>query len=260
MDKISWKDSKELQLGVALIIGGIIILYLKGRNIKQRLFAALISYVVKKDSPGLEKLKDKLLEPISELVSHIPDLKEKKAVKILEIGVGTGTNFKYYPNGSHLVVVDPNPFFAKYYDENRKNFPNITSEDILVMKGEDMDCIADESIDVVVVTHVLCSASDLTKMLQQICRVLVPNGKLFFMEHIREWDEKEHGLRQMLQDFLTFTRIWPFFFEGCITNNDPVPVMHEVGFTSVSCKSLYAPMPNFIFEICSPHAFGVAVK
>lgn len=48
----------------------------------------------------------------------------------------SGTNFPYYPDGSHLIVVDPNPYFVDYYNDNKKNFPNIKSENIIVSTGK----------------------------------------------------------------------------------------------------------------------------
>lgn len=43
-------------------------------------------------------------------------LKEKKANKILEIGIGTGPNLNYYASDSNVQVVgiDPNPEMEKY--------------------------------------------------------------------------------------------------------------------------------------------------
>lgn len=47
-----------------------------------------------------------------------------------------GVNFAHYPNGSHLVVVDPNPNFKKYYEDNKKKFSDIQAEEIIVTTGE----------------------------------------------------------------------------------------------------------------------------
>lgn len=43
-------------------------------------------------------------------------LKEKKANKILEIGIGTGPNLSYYASDSNVQVIgiDPNPEMEKY--------------------------------------------------------------------------------------------------------------------------------------------------
>lgn len=46
-----------------------------------------------------------------------------------------GVNFTHYPAGSHLVAVDPNPNFKKFYGNNKKKFPNIEAEEIIQTTG-----------------------------------------------------------------------------------------------------------------------------
>ena len=48
----------------------------------------------------------------------------------------TGSNFQYFPDGCHLTVVDPNPNFRSYYNENRAKYPQIKSEEINVCGGK----------------------------------------------------------------------------------------------------------------------------
>ena len=50
----------------------------------------------------------------------------------------TGANFELYPNNTHLTVADPNPYFEKYFSENKAKFPNIKMETIIVAKGIDI--------------------------------------------------------------------------------------------------------------------------
>lgn len=45
---------------------------------------------------------------------------------------------------------------------------------LLLLLGEEMDQVPDNSVDAVVMTLVMCSASDNAKIIQQILRVLVP--------------------------------------------------------------------------------------
>ena len=49
------------------------------------------------------------------------------------------------------MVVDPNPYFAKYYNENRKDFPNICSEELYVTTGK--HTLQEEEEEVFCVTH-----------------------------------------------------------------------------------------------------------
>lgn len=229
-------------------------------DIRHRWFAFLMYQLTKEKDAKVEEVKKDLFASLGSITSHDPELRKENAIKILEIGVGTGVNFSHYPNGSHLVVVDPNPYFRKYYNDNRKKFPNIRSEDILVTAGEQMDEVPDKSVDVVVMTLVLCSVSEIEKILQQILRVLVPGGKFYFLEHIREFDPVKYSAREKLQDFLTKSGIWPFLFDGCCLNRDMLDVIKRAGFSKVDGVRFYAPISNFFFKLIKPHLKGIAEK
>lgn len=55
-----------------------------------RFFPWLLNILTGLKSPEYQALKAKLFSSISEIESHLPELREKNALKILEIGVGTG--------------------------------------------------------------------------------------------------------------------------------------------------------------------------
>merc|ERR1711915_1048035 len=114
--------------------------------------------------------KEEALKDLRTLKTLIPELQDTGSCRILEVGVGTGTNFQFYPDGTELTVVDPNPHFKSYYNNNREKFPNIKSEEIIIGYGENMDLIPDDSVDAVVITLVLCSVQDTAKVLQHVRR------------------------------------------------------------------------------------------
>lgn len=158
-----------------------------------------------------------------------------------------------------------------------------------------MDMVKDNSVDVVVVTLVLCSVDKVEATLKEILRVLTPvsergsgceseskkeyanytflwwvcistsfhsqGGKFYFMEHIAEFDLKKNWLRRKLQHVLThWIPVWPFIFDGCCLDRDTLPAIQQAGFSSVHAQKYYAPVPNFLFEIESPNLKGVATK
>ncbi|XP_042210891.1 uncharacterized protein LOC121858506 [Homarus americanus] len=84
--------------------------------------------------PFKEESKDHFAS-LSSIVSHDPELRKKKAIRILEIGVGTGVNSCHYPDGSHLVAVDRNPHLKSYWENCRKRLPNIHTGELLVASG-----------------------------------------------------------------------------------------------------------------------------
>lgn len=259
---------------VRIIVALIAIYYLKKlfNDLRHRFFAWFMFFMSKDKSKKIEEMKGDHFSSLSTIVSHDPELRKENAIKILEIGVGTGTNFTFYPPNSRLVVVDPNPHFASYYNDNRSKFSNVHSEEIIVSGGEDMDMVESNSVDVVVMTLVLCSVKDMKKCLQQILRVLTPGGKFYFIEHVREFDPEKHSTRQTIQDYLTMLSIWPTLFDGCCLDRKTLEVVKEAGFSSVDGENLYAPLgqtekkglgpsiQNFVFQVVVPHAIGIATK
>ncbi|XP_042871284.1 methyltransferase-like protein 7A [Penaeus japonicus] len=238
---------------------------------QHRWFAYVMHFCTKDEFPKLEEVKKDHFASMKNHVSHDPELRKKNAIKILEIGVGTGVNFAHYPDDCRLVVVDPNPHFKEYYNENRKKFPNIHSEDILVTHRSEryflflvcwdaMHMIEDGSVDAVVITLVLCSVDRIDKILREVRRVLAPGGKFYFMEHVQEFDLKKYNLRKHLQDFFTWCGLWPFIFDGCCLNRDPMPAIESAGFSKVEVDRYYAPVPNFLFWVEMPNVKGVATK
>lgn len=226
-------------------------------DLRQRFFAAFMNNFDEKAKMYFAPLKDELLGDLKNLKSKLPG-NEGGSAKVLEIGVGTGANFQYYPDGCHLTVVDPNPHFKSYYNDNRAKFPNVKSEEIIVGFGENMHMVADESMDAVVITLVLCCVQDVKKVLEQAKRVLVPGGKLYYLEHVREFDPEE-GRRRMWQDVLTKTGIWPGVLDGCHLNRETYTDIHEAGFADVVLEKTHIPGKD-VFYFISSLAVGVATK
>uniref|UniRef100_A0A2P2I129 Methyltransferase-like protein 7A n=1 Tax=Hirondellea gigas TaxID=1518452 RepID=A0A2P2I129_9CRUS len=229
-------------------------------DLKFRFHAFVKVKLMSNPQPLYFAFKEELLGKIKNVKSKFPEHQKTNSIRILEVGVGIGTNFKFYPDGCHLVVVDPNPHWEQYYNSNRSKFPQIKSQDIIVAYGEDMYMVPDESVDVVVITKVMCSVRNIKKMLQQVRRVLVTGGKLFFIEHIREWDAKNHGYRLFLQDFLSLLRIWPNMFSGCELNRETLKDVEAAGFSSVEAEKKHAPITHPIFQISGSQVVGIATK
>lgn len=253
-----WVSASALYVMLAVILFSLLN-YFKGDSLC-RWLSALQQFSSTKPAVKLEEVKKQLFVGLGRERSHDPLLRERGAIRILEIGVGTGSNFTYYPPDSRLVVVDPNPNFARYYHAHKERFSHIHCEKVITATGERMDMVPDNSVDAVVMTLVLCTIDDPGRILQQIIRVLVPGGKFYFFEHIREFDGERHRLRQKLQDLLTTTGIAPYFLEGCCLNKDMLPAIGAAGFSKVSAERFYAPIDNFVYQLVKPCLRGVAEK
>ena len=101
---------------------------------------------------------------------------------ILEVGVGTGKNFDFYPADKSITAID----FSKGMLERarRKGQKRELKADLERMDVEDLQ-FDDQSFDTVLATFVFCSVGDPIKGLQEVKRVCKRNEKVILLEHVR---------------------------------------------------------------------------
>ncbi|MEJ2193887.1 MAG: class I SAM-dependent methyltransferase [Ignavibacteriaceae bacterium] len=187
------------------------------------------------DKPHIEEARKEILKSVSG--------------DVLEIGFGTGLNLPHYPSTViKLTIIDKNPGM------NKKAQKRIQQSDIeiesKVLNGEELP-FENESFDSVVSTYTLCSINNINKALEEIHRVLKPDGKFFFQEH----GLSDNPKIQMWQNFLNpLQKIWA---DGCNLNRDFKKLIENTGFRFENYK-------NFVMEEGpKTHGYmyeGVAVK
>lgn len=102
--------------------------------------------------------------------------------KVLEVGVGTGRNLPYYPQGCEVTAID---FSSKMLEIAKKNIGKAPFPvKLLEMDAQNMT-FPDNSFDCVINTCVFCSVPDPIKGLQEIKRVCKPGGTIIMIEHVR---------------------------------------------------------------------------
>ena len=96
---------------------------------------------------------------------------------ILELGAGTGANFKYYPP-SHLAVSSElsGEMLAVAQTKARENF--------LVQADAQLLPFPTNSFDAVFATLVFCSIPDPMQAFAEVRRVVRPGGRVVLMEHV----------------------------------------------------------------------------
>ena len=107
---------------------------------------------------------------------------------MLEIGGGTGANLAHYgPAVESLTITEPEvPMLKRLERRVRAEAPGTM---VLRAPAEDLP-FEDDTFDVVVSTLVLCGVDDQPRALREIRRVLRPEGRLLFLEHVRSTDPK----------------------------------------------------------------------
>jgi ubiquinone/menaquinone biosynthesis C-methylase UbiE len=109
----------------------------------------------------------------------------KKRIKgpiVLEVGVGTGKNFAYYPSAVQIVGIDLSP--KMLMRARRKASSSDLSVDLRQMDVQNLE-FPDHVFDTVFATFVFCSVPDPVKGLRELRRVCKPAGRLLLLEHMR---------------------------------------------------------------------------
>lgn len=157
----------------------------------------------------LEKFYDRLtfLYPIVDLFLRPQKRKLFRRIndlvcgRILEVGVGNGRHFKYY-NTHEIVGIDTSRGMLRRARKHLKK--NIQ---LIHMNGENL-LFPNEDFDYVVLSHVITVANDPDKLLEEVYRVLKPNGKVFILNHFTP----SNWLRYLDKIFESISRI--FFFKS----------------------------------------------
>ena len=170
---------------------------------------------------------------------------------VVEIGPGSGINFRYFPDGKKItwIGIEPNESFHSMLTQKAKEF-GITAS--LVSGDAENIPLPDMSADAVICTLVLCSVTKPTRALMEMKRILKPGGKLYFIEHVAA---PEKTFLRNVQDL--FNPLNQFFADGCNCNRETWHDLQSVGFSDVQITHREI---KGILTMHKPHMFGVAVK
>ena len=102
--------------------------------------------------------------------------------KILEIGVGTGKNFPYYLKDADITAID---IADKMLPLARKRADGLGLAIKLIEGDVQALSYPDNSFDTAVATFVFCSVPDPILGLQELRRVVKPDGQILLLEHVR---------------------------------------------------------------------------
>ncbi len=153
---------------------------------------------------------------------------------VLEVGMGSGINLQFYKPDSVELVYGLEPSEGM----RRKATANLARSAVKVewldLPGEKIP-LADESVDTVLLTFTLCTIPDWNAALQQMKRVLKPEGVLLFLEHGESPDAGTQKWQHRI------TPGWRKIAGGCHLNRHIADLISSAGFEITELENLYVP-------------------
>ncbi|XP_031386321.1 methyltransferase-like protein 7A isoform X2 [Punica granatum] len=185
--------------------------------------------------------------------SQLFDELKGEAKEVVEIGVGTGPNFRYYVgnNSVRVIGVDPNRAMEKYAQAAAEGAGLLPEKfQFLQAVGEAIP-VRDASVDAVIGTLVLCSVGDVDQTLKEVKRVLKPGGLYLFVEHVAA---EEGTFLRLLQNVLD--PLQQAVSDGCHLTRFTGKNISHAGFSDLRLSTAFltnAPLIN-------SHVYGIASK
>jgi len=156
---------------------------------------------------------------------------------VLEVGIGSGLNLPFYPSEVQRIYgVDPSVELQAMARKRMAARP-LDVRFLTQSAGAPLP-LADASVNTVVVTWTLCSIANVAEALQQMKRVLKPDGHLIFLEHGRAPDPGVAAWQDRLTPF------WRRVAGGCHLNRKPDELIDAAGFQITELKTGYLPGPR----------------
>lgn len=159
------------------------------------------------------------------------DLLKNVSGNVLEVGIGTGANLPYYPEGVHLTGID---FSPKMLAKARKRVDALSlpyDVELIEMDIQDMD-FPDNSFDYVVATCVFCSVPDPVKGLKELGRVCKPDGEILMLEHMRSENAALGKVMEIINPV-------PVTVWGANIDRKTLENIHDAGLTIEEDKKLF---------------------
>ena len=154
--------------------------------------------------------------------------------RVLEVGLGSGLNFPYYDASqvSKVWGLDPSPEMIEMAGKRARavNF----EVDFLPLTGEEIP-LETNSADTVLVTYTLCTIADVDRAMQEMARVLKPDGELIFCEHGVAPELSVRRLQNCINP------VWKRIGGGCHLNREIPALIERGGFRIREMQAMYIP-------------------
>ncbi|XP_039370061.1 methyltransferase-like protein 7A [Mauremys reevesii] len=171
---------------------------------------------------------------------------------LLEIGTGTGANFQFYPPGCKITCTDTTLNFQHGLSKSMAQNQHLQFQPFLVTPGEDLNQVADSSMDAVVCTLVLCSVESIEGVLKEVLRVLRTGGAFYFLEHVAADPSSWSNFWQQV-----YYPTWKLVFDGCRLTRETWKNLEQATFSEIKLRHIQVPL---YWTPVQSHIIGYAIK
>lgn len=165
---------------------------------------------------------------------------------VVELGPGTGANFRYYSPGTQVIAIEPN--LRMHPRLRRKAAQHALKLDVRTRGAESID-LPDKSFNFICATMLLCSVKDPAAVLAEVHRVLSPGGRFVCIEHVQA-PANHPGLRRLQR---AIRGPWRWLLEGCNLCNQTERALRAAGFRELQIEQLEVPntLPPIRYQIAA---------
>ena len=163
--------------------------------------------------------------------------------RVLEIGFGTGLNLQHYPPAvARLTIIDPERMLEARV--TRRIAAAAMPVEKMYLDASGRLPFADDSFDGVATTFTLCTIPDTAAALDEMRRVLKPEGLMVFLEHGRSDDRRIAKWQDALNPIQKVVAC------GCHLNRRIDELIIEAGFVIETMERYVMPgLPRVIGSV-----------
>ncbi|MGF1512043.1 MAG: class I SAM-dependent methyltransferase [Myxococcota bacterium] len=173
------------------------------------------------------------------------------AGEIIEIGFGTGKTLPFYGRRvTRLTAVEPSRGMNRRTEVLLHSAPFPTE---LVPHGAEALPFKDASFDAAVCTMTLCTVDDPSAVLREVGRLLRPEGRFHFLEHVQSEDPRLKRRQQRLDPLQRWLGC------GCHLTRDTETAIREAGFEIETIEKIILQDMRGFDPRLVPMILGVAV-
>lgn len=177
------------------------------------------------------KYYDMMEKPLEQILAKYRAMAFSKIRgNVLEIGVGTGRNFPYYPSHSRVFGVDISWEMLKRAKIKLKTNPQ--SNVFLILADAENLPFRDNTFDYIISSCVFCSIPDPVKALIQAKRVLKIDGEMIQIEHVLS----KYRFLAWIENIFNFIS---YKSQGVNINRDTAGNIRKAGFKIIEDVNLF---------------------